>query len=533
MAIIGQLTLDQVLILEVDTDPSVNPVAAGIGSMATLYDGVNGRLWLKTAAADSGWTLIPRQSGATALVNGQFLFGDANGNIQQTPRAYWDGAGRFAFGLNAPAAPQSTIHLDRGTGVGTHVRFTAGTTTGVAAGDGFEVGIDDAGNAELRQYENSNLNIYTNNTLAATFTSTGKTLIGTSNTPIDITGLSAIPQFQIIGIASVQMAQIQYSADTIAPVFNAIKSRGATVGTHALLLADDELGRFQFRGSDGTNFQAGASIRALVDGTAAAGSMPGRLIMMTTPAGSTTPVEAMRIDSTGLVRVVGTLRSRSGITDTTVQATANTTTSLVATSNGVQVFTGTTAGQILKMPDATTLLVGQQFIVYNQASVSVAVQNTGGGAIKTSPNNSITVVSLQDNSTANGVWSATVSFDSAYQEVSATAGAAITSGTDVLVTGMTITPAAGTYAVTFTSTGSYSNSNTTQTISIYAGGVQNANSSRTVGSATAGLGATQDSAITTNGTVTVNGSQAIEIRARRSANTFTINARTMTIIRVG
>lgn len=228
MAILGVETLNELLQLSVDTDPSAAGAAAPIGSIALLDDKTNGKMWLKTGAADTAWSYVPRATSGTSLGTNQFVFGDAAGNLQTTTRALWDGAGRFGFGLNAPAAPQSTIHLDRGTGVGTHIRFTAGTTTGVTAADGFEVGIDDAGSAELRNYENNNINFYTNGILRGAFANTGQFLIGTA-TPIDITGLSAFPTLEFVGTSAVQMAGIQYSADTIGPVFNQLKSRGATV----------------------------------------------------------------------------------------------------------------------------------------------------------------------------------------------------------------------------------------------------------------------------------------------------------------
>ncbi len=539
MSMIGQLTLDQIGIFEVDADPTTSGFPSAIGSLALLYDNANAKIWVKTGAGDTAWTPQPKIVPGTALGNSTLVLTDSTGQLTtNTTQFVWDSVNaRLGIGSAAPTTPVDTIHLDRGTAQGSGIKFTAGTTTGQTAGDGFSIGIDAAGVAYVNQFENAQLILQTNNTRQMTLTPGGQVLVGQSTVAIDVTGLSAFPIFQFIGTSAVQMAGIQYSADTIGPVFNILKSRGATIGTQGLVNQDDEFGRIQFRASDGANFQAGASIRALVDGTAAAGSMPGRLIFMTTPAGAVTPVEAMRIDNTGLVRVVGTIRSRSGITDTTVQATANTTTSLVASSNGVQVFTGSTAGQILKMPDATTLLVGQQFIIYNTASVSIAVQNTGGGAIKTAPTTSITVVNLQDNSTANGVWTSTVSFDTAFQEVTSNAGMSLTSTTDVLVTGMTITPVAGTYRVTFDSTLNNTTSNNAQTwgVGVYVGGVQNTNSNRTYVSQTNSFGTATpgSSALVTSATVTVNGSQAIEIRARRSAGTVTINNRNMTIMRVG
>ena len=83
------------------------------------------------------------------------------------------------------------------------------------------------------------------------------------------------------------------------------KSRGAEVGTRAQVALNDILGTFGFTGDDGTSFVAGAKIASEVDATPATGSMPGRLTFSTTPSGSATPVERMRIDSIGNVGIGG------------------------------------------------------------------------------------------------------------------------------------------------------------------------------------------------------------------------------------
>jgi hypothetical protein len=522
MAILGRITVEELLILTVDVSPISSGVPAPIGSLALLDDDTNGNMWIKTGGTDTAWTPMVRlPTGVTGLTNNQFTFGDANGFLQQTPRALWDGAGRFAFGLNAPAAPQSTIHLDRGTAVGTHVRMTAGTTTGVTAGDGTEFGIDDTGAAEIKQYENSNINFYTNNTFRGAWANTGQLLIGTA-TPIDITGLSAFPTLQFVGTSAVQMVGIQYSADTIGPVFNQLKSRGATVGTQGLVLQDDEFGRFQFRGSDGVNFQAGASIRALVDGVAAAGSMPGRLILMTTPTGATTPVERMRISQNGNVRVLDLLQLKRRAVDFTSQATANTTTTLTSASNGVQIFTGTTAGQIVRLPDATTLIVGAQYEIFNNSTATVALQDNSGGALEVlSTVTGYAVAILTDNSTAAGVWSARSSFEATTTRVASTTLISTTSATDTLMTGMTITPAAGTYQVSVRAEVSATTNNRNVTVSVYSGGSKVADS-EVVSFIRTGNGLFTSADIqntTTDAIVTVNGSQAIETRWRTSGGT--------------
>lgn len=538
MALLGEITIDQLLVVTVDQSPITSGVVAPIGSLALLNDNVNAQIWVKTGAGDTAWTAQPKVVPGTALQNNTLVYTDATGQIKtDTTKFTWDQTnGRLGIGLAAPATPQSTIHIDRGTGVGGHVRFTAGTTTGQTAGDGFEIGIDNAGNAELIQYENNYMTFLTNNVRLLTLTPTGNVMIGAATAAIDITGASAFPLLQIVGLAAVQMAQIQYSADTIAPVFNAIKSRGATLGTQGLLLQDDELGRFQFRGSDGVNFQAGASIRALVDGTAAAGSMPGRLILMTTPAGATTPVERMRISQNGLVRVVDAFQSFRRIFDYQTQATANTTTTLTSASAGNVIFTGTTAGQIVRLPDATTLVVGAYYEIRNNASVTIAVQDNAGGALDTIPagtGNSICY--LLANGTAAGTWMVRTRFEPYYNTAISTTNMALASTTDVLVTGMTITPPAGIYHVSFNSSINMGTANATYGCAIYVGGTINNESNRALRVGTSSLGTFTPGtlAFTTGGIVTVDGTQAIEIRARRSTGTTTIQNRTMVITRVG
>jgi len=79
-------------------------------------------------------------------------------------------AGYFGVGI---VTPTTLIHADKGNATAAYLKFTAGTTTGQTATDGFDLGIDASGNAELRQRENLPIYVYTNNTLAATFPAAG------------------------------------------------------------------------------------------------------------------------------------------------------------------------------------------------------------------------------------------------------------------------------------------------------------------------------------------------------------------------
>ncbi len=80
-------------------------------------------------------------------------------------------------------------------------------------------------------------------------------------------------------------------------------SRNTTVGSHTILQNNDEMGKFIFQGSDGTAFRPGGQIVCLVDGTPGASDMPGRLSLRTTPDGTITPVERMKINNAGLIKV--------------------------------------------------------------------------------------------------------------------------------------------------------------------------------------------------------------------------------------
>jgi hypothetical protein len=77
------------------------------------------------------------------------------------------------------------------------------------------------------------------------------------------------------------------------------KSRGTTNGSFTVVQNNDTLGTIIFSGADGTADLRAAFIQAAVDGTPGAGDMPGRLVFSTTPDGSSTPTERMRISQFG------------------------------------------------------------------------------------------------------------------------------------------------------------------------------------------------------------------------------------------
>jgi hypothetical protein len=97
--------------------------------------------------------------------------------------------------------------------------------------------------------------------------------------------------------------------------------------------------------------------------------------------------------------------------DASSQATANSTKVLTKESNTQQVFTGTVAGQILRLPVATTLRVGHIFEVWNFSSATINIVDDGLVSQTVLKANSRTTAILRDNTTANGVWGLTYTLD--------------------------------------------------------------------------------------------------------------------------
>jgi hypothetical protein len=84
---------------------------------------------------------------------------------------------------------------------------------------------------------------------------------------------------------------------------------------------------------------------------------------------------------------------------------ANTTTQWTSLSKFLQYFEGTTSGQIIKLPNASTLQEGWSYKIWNSSSTSVTFQNFSSTQVcKVSPNG-WTYISLRDNSTTAGAWS--------------------------------------------------------------------------------------------------------------------------------
>ena len=149
--------------------------------------------------------------------------------------------------------------------------------------------------------------------LAGTFTtlkaaSTGNVLIQQTG-GFTSAGLSA--KMQLSGLdATAGTALTRWSNDADGPYLLFTKSRGTSFGSNAVVADGDDLGVIYFVGNDGTNNSASSKIMGEIDGTPGAGDLPGRMVFLTSPDGSVTPVERMRITNAGNV-IIGSATAAS------------------------------------------------------------------------------------------------------------------------------------------------------------------------------------------------------------------------------
>lgn len=135
-------------------------------------------------------------------------------------------------------------------------------------------------------------------------------------------------------------------------------------------------------------------------------------------------------------------------------------------------------------------------------------------------------------SSTDAQWSNVVNLNNI--EVSSSANATTTSGTDALLTTMSITPAVGEYIVWFSTTITSNNAGATITVSLYVNGVQDASTIMKISPFDGGTlsATTARGAVALQRTLNITAG-AVEIRWSTSGGTATCGPRVMTMLRVG
>ena len=138
------------------------------------------------------------------------------------------------------------------------------------------------------------------NALAFDGTSSGFIIGGTAAIATQVDGVAVTPQFQIqAASAAASGIFMRFSADAPAPAMYFAKSRNAAVGSHTVVQSGDQLGRFSFAGSDGTNFAEAARIDCVVDGTPGTNDMPGKIRFRTSADGAESPLDKFTVSASG------------------------------------------------------------------------------------------------------------------------------------------------------------------------------------------------------------------------------------------
>lgn len=106
-------------------------------------------------------------------------------------------------------------------------------------------------------------------------------------------------------------AVFNYYADDSAPVLVYFNKARGDITTPTIVQAGDEIGQFEFRGHDGNDPVPAAGFGGYVDGPPGAADMPGGMYFKTTPLGSDTLADALRLDSTQRANFYGDLRHPS------------------------------------------------------------------------------------------------------------------------------------------------------------------------------------------------------------------------------
>ena len=293
--------------------PAAN--AASYWTNNAYFDDVNSR-WEYIAADEA--SRFEQGNGALAYYNASA--GSADGAITWSERLRVDASGNLSLAgdgntyighpspdvLAVTAAGSEVLRVSTAggvvTGILTATSFsgpmsgTTGTFTGDVSIADKIVHIGDT-NTAIRFPAADTISFETSGGEQLRISSGGQLLSGLT-TPYATVLSSQTPKIQLESttVGGSSMFLLRDGTDAGGPFLFLGHGRGGAT----IVQDDDELGNITFVGADGTNFQNAAAIKSYVDGTPGSGTdMPGRLSFWTTPDGSTTMAERLRITADG------------------------------------------------------------------------------------------------------------------------------------------------------------------------------------------------------------------------------------------
>lgn len=195
------------------------------------------------------------------------------------------------------------------------------------------------------------------------------------------------------GDSATQSYLSRYSTDASSSDLFFRKARGSVSGGAALVATDDVIGRMMFQVYGGSNFRDIAYIQSAVDTYTSDTDISSRIQFFTTPTGSVTAVERMRIDPSGQVgigttpsdklEIKGILRvTSSASADYSRISTDGTALKFTTSSSSVGVRMGTGGGTTAILIDGSVTVdrVGIAGAPFTTWSSTLKTLELGGGA---------------------------------------------------------------------------------------------------------------------------------------------------------
>jgi len=174
-----------------------------------------------------------------------------------------------------------------------------------------------------------------------------KVLIGTTATR-NTAGVNSVLSIEGTGYDSSSITMIANSADSNGAYLMIGKSRGSSLGSSTALNNGDQIGGIYFCAADGTDIQhAAAYITANIYGDVGTNDVPGMLRFFTTPDGSASPTEKVRILPSGGITFNGDTSTANALDDYE-EGTWTPVLSGVSTAGTFSAGTGT-AGRYIKI----------------------------------------------------------------------------------------------------------------------------------------------------------------------------------------
>jgi hypothetical protein len=232
---------------------------------------------------------------------------------------------------------------------------TSGTGLGVNAASGF------AGNL---------LDLQVNGTSLVSVASSGRILNGISsarNNFYNLTTISTGVQIEGTVFDTSSASIVRNSANASGPDIILGKTRGSSVGSNTVVVANDGIGYISFQGADGFQLVDSVSIGGYIDGTPGSNDVPGRLVFSTTADGAAAVTERLRITNEGVIAY-----NQPAPTSKSAAATLT----IAELKTAIVQYTG--SADTLTLPTGT-LMEGGFSGIYTNMTFEWSVINTGSG----------------------------------------------------------------------------------------------------------------------------------------------------------